>query len=298
MAPFAHADLHKRLADPDADTPEAAADILRLAVRGWQQTMVSAVFDRPDALVQLDLVSQALGEWQRCLGAVLPEIVKQAAPLGKTLQERLAERQQVLAEGQLLLDMLKQSLAPLLELENQLGPILAQQAALEARLKELRHIQALGEQVDALRAQVEQVEQHLTAAEQSAGQSETRLVDLGGRLLVLDERQLALLRQALADTLRRADQAEAEIRQVSSDLSAARERYEQARLAITEQHRQTLALYLEADRVVCQALHTPSASGVQAVLDEAQRLVDQAEAALGKAIQANTLAQALPHLTV
>ena len=273
-----------KLLNEEISEPEAAALLAALAFEWWAQETSRVGGDRVELLEALAAIKTALAQINPILDTGIA-YAKEKAQAGNTLQQKLAEGETALAKNQIEIENLHAELEPRLVEEKALRKQAAQIAGLNAQLEELQHLQALAGHAAELRAQVDEMDQHLPPGSLEAGQLEKALAQASQKMIRLQETALQNLREGIRQSLEKCSQREAEIRQAALDLKSARERYRLADEALTPAHRETLRLYLAADLSIASVL--PNARRIEDLVVDIERKLGEADLALKYAIEAN-----------
>lgn len=236
---------------------------------------------------------QALKIGREYLSTATPGLLQRVVA-GERLKDAVQDHQSALEAGARELEQLHEALLSLSQREGQLRAQATEREALATRRAELEHLARLAEGVEELRRQVEALETHLPPAGREVEVLERHIEARAQRLIVLSERTLAHVGRSVRAALELAEQKERERYEVGAQLRSATERYKQAEIELATL-REPLRLYLEADRVVAQAL--PGAQTARGILDEAERLLQQADQALQQVLAAHAKAQRLDRLS-
>lgn len=279
-------ELKKLLTDvADRDDPALAPKALRTAFAWCTDAMT------PDKLVQrsrVDILSiladlvKALNLGRSFLSA-MPELLDQAVA-GERLRQAIQGGEAAVVRGAEEIEQLRETLAPLSQQEEALRAQAAERDALMHRRAELERFVKLAEGVAELRQQVAELDKYLSLASPDIEQLEGQVEQKANRLVVVSEGTLANLGRSARNALELAESKERERREAEVQLRSAIERYRQAN---TELHKlnETLRPYSEADRAVARAI--PGAHSANEILDEVERLLQQADQALQQALKAN-----------
>lgn len=298
MSSGLRSDASTLLAEANQPDWKLLVNLLQVAFQYWPVIISPTSINDVDALECLLALNNALQQITTTLGSSLPQLFDYA-PVGTTLKDELARKQEALSSARLALDRLTAEIQPLLDQEGTLQALIEQKSELEDRLAELQRLDNLGKHTVNLQSQVNTLEQHLSANALEADALEHHLREATDRLVILDQEQLELLRDKLRHKLNLTETLEVDLSQTVLALREAEARYQAVEQVLTPEHRETLRLYLQADEIVFQALHRrPEAKGVQEMLDETKSLLGRIDDCLRLALQANEKVSHLKPLSV
>ncbi|RRR73159.1 MAG: hypothetical protein EI684_09255 [Candidatus Viridilinea halotolerans] len=296
--------LNQLLTDSSSEEWQLAAQVLHQAF-----TWCATVTDLPsmeDPEVALDFLmslKQAIQQGDAWL-STLDALIEHAAP-GQTLRHALDQRRAAVAAGAHQLSELSGTVAALQQAEaalrQQVGEreaLVAQHAALEARLPELQRLQRLAQEVDGLRSQVECVERNRSAAEEETEQLEAQLAQQTEQFLLLSKAQMTHLRADVRALLPKAKQRHAAIAQTRRQWQEDAARYAELDVVL-QKEREVLSLYRAADQMIADALgDQPEVQSAQALLQKVGRFLEQADAILARVLEAQARAEEAQKLFV
>jgi len=185
-------------------------------------------------------------------------------------------------------EALRQSLAAVQE---QVADARRKLAEHDARLKEkqdLERWERLKDEVGPLRQLVFALEQTLSQAGEEARELEGKLATAAEQKLAVDSELLAKLAVSVAEQLRATATCVKRIEGLDRELQASRARYHEADTVLARRY-EALELYRQADAAVVRAL--PGGTEPQQLLDACQQLLEQVDAVLRKAMEANMRAK-------
>lgn len=271
----------------DSSQPDwlTAARLMEAAF-GW---LVSSLppdrLERVQAMKALLALTKSLESLNAGLNTLLPRLTAKAEP-GPSLQEAARERQEQLKRLIQEMNQAQKQIGPLVEAEENLRIRAAEFEKLRERLEHLNRLKELAGGVDELKAQLQRMEERLPAEVHEAQQLETKLGAYLENLFILSEQTTAALEENYQKMVRILQQREVELQRISGQLLTAQERYRTVEEEFQER-RDVLEFYLEADRIVAEALGEPPSGGMKQLLDHIEHLLQQADQLLKTAMDAN-----------
>jgi len=261
----------------NGDPVLAALGVLGLAL-GWSaEVLGSAATAAPaDAFRAVAAADQSLGAAQAFYD-VLAALIAKAEPSGAVAADlrRHASRQVQLT---VQLAPLRERLGELMRAEDRVRALIAEKAAIEARIDELERLERLAGYVSELRASRDRLAARAHAIEASVTAADAELAAAAGRLITLAktalddlapptralllqaqekdaelQARLAEYRTAQAEAGALGERAARQLAEAEAELAQARTSYENIR-AETDDRRTALLRYAQANRGVAEAL--------------------------------------------
>jgi hypothetical protein len=191
------------------------------------------------------------------------------------------------------LETARAALAPLVQQEDTLRAQAAEYERLTHRRAELERLVRLTQHMDALPRQVEELTRRLARRESAITQQEQQIEAGAEALVVLSSEIVADLGTRARHALREAERLEAARTAAAHQLQEAQARAARVEADLQKLHGE-LQPQLAADRAVAHMLSKDQPP--HALLDQAERLMRQAEVALQAALKTQADTQQLPRL--
>lgn len=283
---------------PAQQDVKLAPAILRLAFSYCAEHFTPpslAALNRVDILTMLADVVSALRRGEQ-LFATEAHAALEHAVAGERLQHALRERATALARQAHELETVRAALAPLVQQEATLRAQAAECERLTQQRAELERLVRLTQHMDILPRQVEELTRRLAQCkpELTANlQQEHHIEGNAKALVVLSTEILADLEPRARHALREAERLEAARAAAAQQLQEAQARAARVEADLQKLHSE-LQPHLAADRAVAHVL--PKDQPPHALLDQAERLLQQAEAALQAALKTRAETQQIPRL--
>lgn len=256
------------------------------AAFNWLVSLLPAdQMDRIQAMKALLGLTKSLENLNAGLSVLLPRLTGKAEP-GPSLQDSARENHNRLKQLVQEMKQMQEQLKPLVEAEENLRIQTAEFEKLRERLDQLKRLQELASGVDELKEQVKRMEERLPADAFEAQQLEMKLGAYLEKLFILSEQTTTALDQKYRKMVHFIQQREVELKKITEELQAAQERYRTVEDDF-QQRRDVLELYLEADRIVAEALGQPPDGGLNQLFDHIERLLKQADLLLKTTMDAN-----------
>ena len=271
----------------DSSQPDwmTAARLMEAAFDWLLSSLPAEPPDRIQAMKALLDLNKALKNLNDGLSALLPRLIAKAEP-GPTLEESVRELHIRLKQLAQEMNQMQKQLKPLIEAEQSLQTQAAEFEKLRQRLEQMQKLEKLAGSADELREQVQRLEERLPPGAWEAEQWETKLGGYLEKLFILSEQTSAALDEKHRKMIHIIQQREADLKRIAGELQAAQERYRTVEDDF-QQRRDVLEFYLEADRIVAEALGQPASGGLNQLLDHIEHLLQQADALLKTAMEAN-----------
>ena len=222
--------------------------------------------------------------------AVITETAQKQVFAGPRLREALHEGDAAIAQCAHDLAQLYEACAPLLQQEKILQQQVTDYESLQHRYEELSRLAALTGQKEELSAQVTALAQRLACTDQDVAAWEQAIEEKAQSLITLSTATLAHLQPRVRQALEEAERLQQSCCKARQQLHEAQQEAHQAD-ANWQKLTSELRPHLEANQAVASAL--PQNTAPHTLLDEAERLLRQADDALRDALKTQADTQRL-----